>query len=590
MQDNFIKVSKILWCELSNRRQIQLILMFVLMIISAVLEVVNLGAVLPFLGILSSPDTVFTHPMMQQSINYFQIETPEQLILPLTFLFISVVLISGMIRVLYLYVSTRLSIAIGSEFSLKIYKNILNQPYETHASRNSSEIIDGVVNKANVSISSAVLNSLSLVSSIVISLAILGTILIVDTGIAIKTFLAFGIIYACILYFTRKHVSKNSKLVADESIRTIKLLQEGLGGIRDIILDGNHYYYSELYSKANTSLRRAQGTIKIIGGMPRYLLETLGMVMMALLVFMLSKADGNIAASLPFLGLIALSMQRLLPTIQTGYSTFTALKGSQYSILGILGFLQCKSNSNNINRSNIHPIQFNKRISLENIYYGYSKGSHPVINGLNLNIIKGSCIGFIGITGSGKSTLIDIIMGLLEPTKGAIKIDDVPLTTDNLQNWQTRIAHVPQHIFLADSSIEENIAFGIHKNKINRKRVREAAEQAQLLDYISSLPHQFNTIVGENGVRLSGGQRQRIGIARALYKKFDIIVLDEATSSLDNKTESSIIKAIESLEAEVTILMIAHRVTTLKNCDQIIELSKGKIKEIKKYDYLQNNY
>jgi ATP-binding cassette, subfamily B, bacterial PglK len=584
MQDNFIKISKIFWHELTNRRRVQLILMFFLMMISVVVEVVNLGAVLPFLGILSSPDIMFSHPMMQLSINYFQIETPEQLIVPLTILFISVVLISGMIRMLYLYTSTRLCIAIGSEFSLRIYKNILNQPYEIHSSSNTSEIIDGVVNKANLSISSAVLNALSLIGSLVISFAILGTIIFVDTGIAIKTFLAFGIIYTCILYFTRKTVSKNSKFIADKSIHSIKLLQEGLGGIRDIILDGNHYYYSELFRKTNTSLRYAQGTIKIIGGTPRYLLETLGMIMMAFLIFMLSESNGNLAASLPFLGLIALSMQKLLPTIQTGYSSFIALKGSQYSILNVISFLEYKSNSNNSNRLNIHPIQFNKRISLENIYYSYPESSYPVINGLNLDIVKGSCIGFIGITGSGKSTLLDVIMGLLESEEGIIKIDDTPLTAENLLNWQMRIAHVPQRIFLADASIEENIAFGIHKDKINKEKVIKAAERAQLIDYISSLPQQFNTTVGEDGVRLSGGQRQRIGIARALYKEFDVIILDEATSALDNETELSVIEAIGNLEVEITILMIAHRITTLKNCDQIIELSKGKIKEIKKYN------
>jgi ATP-binding cassette subfamily B protein len=209
-----------------------------------------------------------------------------------------------------------------------------------------------------------------------------------------------------------------------------------------------------------------------------------------------------------------------------------------------------------------------------------------VIKNLNLTITKGSRIGFIGTTGSGKSTLLDIIMGLLEPTEGILEIDGQPITMLNHRSWQSHIAHVPQAIFLADSTIEENIAFGVHKNQIDHERVRQAAQQAQIADTIETWPKQYKTFIGERGIRLSGGQRQRIGIARALYKQADLIIFDEATSALDNETEEAVMQAIENLSDDLTILIIAHRLSTLKNCTNIIELSGGEIKRVGSFELI----
>jgi ATP-binding cassette subfamily B protein len=285
---------------------------------------------------------------------------------------------------------------------------------------------------------------------------------------------------------------------------------------------------------------------------------------------------------IPILGALALGAQRLLPFLQQAYSSWTTIRGTQASLKDILTLLDQPIPSHDKNKIS-YPLNFKKNITIENLGFRYNLQSAYVLKELNLTIEKGSCVGFIGTTGSGKSTLLDILMGLLEPTNGHLKIDGQIISSNNNHAWQYHIAHVPQNIFLADSSIEENIAFGLPKKEIDKNRVKEAAQLAQLSSVIEALPDQYQTIVGERGIRLSGGQRQRIGIARAFYKKADIMIFDEATSSLDTETEQAVMKAIQNYSKNLTLLIIAHRLSTLENCTKIVELDNGRIKRIGLY-------
>jgi len=315
------------------------------------------------------------------------------------------------------------------------------------------------------------------------------------------------------------------------------------------------------------------------------------MTLIAGIAYTMSLREDGLTTAIPILGALALGAQRLLPALQQAYSAYSALNGSQSSFQDVLRLLdqplpqyalETDSNKDNESYSEIVPpttISFNKEICLNNLSFKYAADSIEntswILKSINLTIVKGERIGFIGVTGSGKSTLLDIIMGLLPSTSGELTIDGELITSKNIKAWQAHIAHVPQNIYLSDSTIEENIAFGIHKEKINHQQVEKAAKQAQIAELIEEWEEGYQTSVGEQGIRLSGGQRQRIGIARALYKEADVLVFDEATSALDNETEQAVMEAIDGLGRDLTILTIAHRLTTLKGCDRIVKIDNN---------------
>jgi ABC-type multidrug transport system fused ATPase/permease subunit len=570
-----------LWNHISPRRRGQFALLLVLMIFASFAEILSISAVLPFLSILTDPARVFEHPSAQSIIVAMRLTEPEQLLLPLTLAFGLAALVAGAMRLLLLWASTRLSHATGADLSISIYRRTLFQPYAVHVARNSSEIINGISTKTSSTIY-VIHMVVNIISSCVMLIAILVALLIVDPVIALAAFGGFGLIYAFINHLTRNRLLLNSQIVARESTNVIKSLQEGLGGIRDVLIDGSQATYCQIYRNADLPLRRAQGNNSFVAASPRYGVEALGMVLIGALAYSLAQQADGIAKAIPILGALALGAQRLLPVLQQVYSSWSGIQGGQTSLQDTLELLD-QPMPDYVDQPTAEPLPFRHQLCLRQLSFRYNPQTPWVLNNLNLTIVKGGRIGFIGVTGSGKSTLLDIVMGLLQPTYGAIEIDGQPIKPGNYRAWQAHIAHVPQAIFLADSTIEENIAFGVPKKQIDRVRVQQVARQAQIADIIETWPKQYKTFVGERGIRLSGGQRQRIGIARALYKQADVIVFDEATSALDNETEQAVMQAIESLSDELTLLIIAHRLTTLKNCTQIVQLSDGGIKQIGSY-------
>lgn len=570
-----------LWHHTSARRRGQFGLLLVLMIVASFAEILSIGAVLPFLAVLTAPRRVFEHSAAQPFIGLFGFTSAEQLLLPLTIAFCLAALIAGAMRLLLLWASTRLSYATGTDLSMNIYRRTLYQPYAVHIARNSSEIINGIMNKTSVVISTVIM-VLNLIGSSVILMAILIAILSVDSVIALSAVGGFGLIYVFIIRMTRGRLLVNSQRYARESTQVIKSLQEGLGGIRDVLIDGSQEIYCKIYFSADYPMRRAHGDGAFVSSSPRFSIEALGMVLIAAFAYVLAQQSDGIAKAIPVLGALALGAQRLLPALQQVYGAWSGIKSNQVSLQDTLELLD-QPLPTYLAEVAAKPLPFRQQITLDHLAFRYNEQTSWIFQNLNIIIPRGGRIGFIGVTGSGKSTLLDIVMGLLQPTEGTVKVDDKPVTLSNYRAWQAHIAHVPQAVFLADNSIEENIAFGVSKEMIDHDRIKQVARLAQIAETIETLPQQYQTIVGERGIRLSGGQRQRIGIARALYKQADVIILDEATSALDNDTERAVMEAIEGLGSDLTILIIAHRLTTLKNCTQIVELGDGGIRQTGTY-------
>ena len=578
---------KKLWAQLSKRRQKQFRLLLVLMIISSLFEIVSIGMILPFLGALSMPEQVYQYPLMQPIIEVLEISKPSQLMLPLAVLFITAALLTGLIRLTLLYAITRFGYATGADLSINIYRLTLYQDYAVHVSRNSSQIINAIITKTNTVISGTILPTLNFISSMILLIGIMIALFTISTDAALSATITLGLIYWIIVRYTKNRLKKNGQIIADQSTQMVKSLQEGLGGIRDVLVDGTQQFYCRLYRDADLPLRRASGSNIFIGGSPRFAMEAIGMSLIAGLAYISAQQEGGLAAVIPTLGALALGAQRLLPALQLAYDSYSRIKGSNSSLEDVLDLLNQRL-PEHANQPPQNPITFEKEIEIRNVDFRYTLETPWVLKNINLSISKGSCVGFMGVTGSGKSTLIDIIMGLLSPTDGELIIDHKSLNRQNIKSWQAHIAHVPQNIFLSDASIEENIAFGIPKELIDHQQVKKAARQAQISELVGELAKGYQTQVGEQGVRLSGGQRQRIGIARALYKQADVLIFDEATSALDGKTEQLVMDTIRGLGKEITVLIISHRLSTLKQCNFIVKLDKDYSVHVGSYQEIIN--
>lgn len=565
---------KKLWIFIGKRRRFQFKFLIILMIFSSLAEVLSIGAVFPFFKALMEPQKVFEYPILRQLLNMLNVTSSGEVILTVTIIFCVSIVLASITRIFFTWISVRLSFAMGIELSNDIYRRTLYQPYEVHMSRNSSDIINGIWIKVSEVIFYVLIPVLTLISSTILTLTIVITLMLVTPGIALIAMGGLGLIYGVIIKFTKGKLKAGSIIIAEESNNIIKNLQEGLSGIRDVLIDGSQETFCDTYKRTNSVLRNAQGNTQIIGQIPSFVLTSLGMILIAFLSYKLT-ISGGFASAMPSLAALTLGLQRLLPNAQQLYSSWTTMNGSQASLRDVICLLK-QPYPNHIYQP-IQSLPFKNEIVLNDVSFKYNQENSWVLNKFNLTIKKGSRVGFIGTTGCGKSTLLDIVMGLLKPTEGNLMVDGQIITETNCRAWQTHISHVPQNVFLADNTIESNIAFGVPTHLIDKEKVKIAAKKAQLANIIETWPDKYETRVGERGVQLSGGQCQRIGIARALYKEADVIILDEATSALDGETEKEVIASIEALSTDITILVIAHRLNTLDFCTEIIELGQGGI-------------
>ena len=583
-----IVLFKRIYQHIDPRRKFHILILLILMIIASFSEILTLGAILPFLSVLISPEQLFNNSNFHKYFLIVNINDPKNLLLPISVIFAITVVLSGIMRLSLLWFQTKICYSIGADFSFSIYRRTLFQKYSVHISRNSSEVISGISNKANSIMHGALIPILSTLSSVLMLTMLLGVLLYINPIVTIISILGFAGIYASIIKFTNKRLSYYSYISSVKSTQVVKVIQEGLGGIRDVLIDGTQNTYCEIYKKADSPLRNAQANVVIISGSPRFGIESLGIVLIIILAYTLATRDGGIGTAIPTLGAFAMGAQRMLPILQQAYSCWAIIKSSEDYLNDTLDLLDQPLPDYALDNK-AAPMKFKHKITFNNISFKYSEKTEDILSQIFLEIKKGECIGFMGATGSGKSTLLDILMGLITPNKGQLLIDDTAINESNSRFWQSHIAHVPQTIFLSDSTIAENIAFGIPFDEIDLKRVRDVSKKAQISDIIETWDLKYMTYVGERGIRLSGGQRQRIGIARALYKNADVIVFDEATSALDSETEKEVMSSIQNLSQDLTVFIVAHRLTTLKNCTKIVEISNGKILKIGSYlEIVQN--
>lgn len=565
--------------QVSPRRRLQMIALCLLMLVGAAAEMATLGAVVPFLGLLANPGLADQYPIVGRALNVFGIES-DKLLVAAGILFCLIAVGAAAIRILLMWAIYRFTFGLGADLGGEVYRRTLYQPYAWHVSQNTSQILAGI-QKVNAVTNGILVQAIQAVVALVMTLSILTMLFFIDFNTALLAGTGFTILYGLMSWFSRKRLDQNSRLIAQYETGRMQAVQEGLGGIRDVLLDGSQPLYHSRFAFLDHRMRRAQATNSFIAAAPRYVIESAGMVMIVGLAFWLSVHEGGMTGAIPVLGALAIGAQRLLPQMQQVYAAWSAINGSRHQLHDVLALLERPMPvANDDHARPIHLGQPQRSgsaltqplLAFKQVSFRYRPESPPILDQISFSIPRGARIGIVGQTGSGKSTLVDLIMGLLDATEGEILIEGQILKPTNRRIWQQRIAHVPQAIFLSDATIAENIAFGVPAEQIDHAQVCDAARKAQLATFIEGLPAKYHTSVGERGVRLSGGQRQRIGLARALYKQADVLVLDEATSALDDATEQTVMATLTELGDNITVLMIAHRLGTLSGCDAILSL------------------
>ena len=573
---NTVKLLLRLWHRFRPRRRKQAVAVLLLMVIGGFAEVLSIGAVIPFITVLVSPERVLEFGPVETLAQTLGVDRPEDLVLPLAVVFVVGAILAAAIRLAVVWATTRLAVVVGADLSVGAYERTLYQPYSTHINRNTSEVTSGIIQKVEM-IANGILAPLQIaIGSILTMVMVTAVLVLIDPVVAMIALGAFGGGYVAIGRVFQERLVRNGKRVSREQTRVIKAIQEGIGGIRDVLIDGTQTVFLDEFRGADRRMRDARGSNTLMYQAPRVVMDGLAMLLISMLAVALSGRSGGVAEGLPVLGALALGGQRLLPLYQQSYSAIASVLGNRAHLVITLEILE-QPMPETYGLPAPPPMEVMTGLECQHLRFRYTDHGPWVIDDLDLTIPVGTHMGLVGATGCGKSTLLDLLMGLLVPSQGAVLVDGHRLEGDSLRAWQRSIAHVPQHIFLTDSSLVENIAFGVPVAEIDMDRVREAARRAMIAEFIEAEPAGYATVVGERGIRLSGGQRQRIGIARALYKRPHVLILDEATSALDNMTERSVIHSLASLDGEVTMVVVAHRLSTLEDCDVIVEMRDGRI-------------
>lgn len=562
--------------HMTSSRRRQFLAVLGLMIAGGVAEVATIGSLIPFLSFLAQTESAGKFRWPANLFASIAQWTETSLVMAAALVFGSLAISAGALRLTLTWMTQDFIYRLGHELALDTQRRILAQSYSFHIERNTSTMI-AIIDKIEILVLDLVFPLMQALTSGVIAAFIIAILVYIDPFTAVIAAASFSIIYLSASAVTSKRLTANSAIIGTGFHERLKIVQESLGGIRDIIIDKSQSMHLGLFARVNEQLATARATTAFIGAAPRYLIETVGITVIAAIAVIVSSRSGGIAAALPVLGAIALGAQRLLPLIQSVYTGWSTAAGHRSIVAQVLDFLRLPTRPDD--QQDPMPLPFRNRISFQRVSFSYpSRTSATAIRDVSFDIPASSMVALVGETGGGKSTIVDLLMALLEPTEGRVTVDGTPLTSENAMHWQRNIAHVPQFIFLADASIASNIALAFDDEPIDMERVIEVAKMAQLDHFVSSLPNAYDTRVGELGIRLSGGQRQRLGLARALYKRSPLLVLDEATSALDEETEAAVMECLDRLSAEGrTIVIIAHRRSTISSCDVVLRLRNGSL-------------
>lgn len=577
-----------LWKLLTPEQRQKLLGLQGLVVLMAFAEVAGVASIGPFMAVVGDMSRLEGNGAIAQVYQASGMESPRQFIF---WLGVGVITALAGAAAISIYVTWRLALyaqQIGADLSIRLFQHYMHQPWLFHASGSSSQLINKVSQEASRVTGSVIQPLMKMNAKGTLALVLTTAIFIFNPLVAVAGVMIFGAAYWGLFHTVRKRLARNGKTISITSRTRFKLMNEGFGGIKDTLLLGRQADFNRRFEVTNRKLARARGVTSALSQVPRYGMELLAFGgVIFLVLYLLAVHEGNLGTILPILSMYALAGFKLLPAFQQIYASLATIKGniasfdileddlkaSQHTVQALPAYKEDK----------LTPKQ---SITLENIHFSYPGIKEKALSGLTLEIPVNHVIGLVGSTGSGKSTAIDVLLGLIAPQTGALKVDGEPLSGKSLRAWQNNVGFVPQSIFLSDASIRENIAFGLPSDEIDDERVKRASKMALLDEFLDRLPDGLETGVGERGIQLSGGQRQRIGIARALYDDADVLVLDEATSSLDGITEKLVMDAIHNFAGKKTIIMIAHRLATVKQCDSIYLLAGGKVIDQGSHDEL----
>jgi len=576
-----LKQLKELYSLLTDEQRKKLIRLQFLVVLMAFAELGGVLSIGPFMALVGDISQLQGNGIVGDVYRLSGLEDPR------TFLFwagIGVLLALTIAAFISMFTIWRLSIygaRVGAELSSRLYKHYMYQPWLFHASGSSSQLTNQIAQECT-RINSGIINPFMQMNARMVMAALMAvTIFVFNPAVATIGLVVFVLAYMAMYKIVRQRLIRNGNTVTESQRLRFKLMGEGFGGIKDALLLGRQKVFTDRFEKASTRFADAQGKNQAMSQVPRFAMELVAFgSVIFLILYLLAAHDGNMGSILPLLSVYALAGFKLLPAFQQIYSSISMIRGNLAAFEGLRADLKASAETpDQYSAGEIYGAQLTPRksIELKNIQFTYPGKFEPAIRDLTMTIGVNKVIGLVGASGSGKSTTIDILLGLIQPENGELLIDGKPLSKQQLRAWQNALGFVPQSIFLADSSIRDNIAFGLPPELVSDEKVQRAANMANLDELLAEMPDGLNTRVGERGVQLSGGQRQRIGIARALYHNADVLILDEATSALDGITERLVMDAIHDFAGKKTIIMIAHRLATVKQCDSIYLMAEGRV-------------
>jgi len=570
-------------------------ILFGMILIMALLDVIGIASIMPFMAMVASPEVVESNRWLNAVYTMLGFTSTDRFLFFLGVVVFVMLVVSIAFKAATHWAITHFSSMRNYSISRRLVAGYLDQPYDWFLNRHSAELGKAALSEVQFVVEKALLPMMRALAQGTVTIAILLLLVVVDPLLAFLVGGAMGGMYGVIYLIFRRLISRvgQNRLLANEA--RFKVVSEAFGGIKEVKVSGLEHRWLRRFDSAAKQFARTQLIASIVSTIPRFFLEIVAFGgILVLLLFLMARGDG-LQTVLPIIALYALAGVRLMPAVQLVYRELTTLKFTVPAINRLYEDIseqrtkcQAESSSDASSQGRLERLPTPRRsIRLENITYRYPNAKRAVLSRLNISIAAQATVGFVGKSGSGKTTVVDILLGLLIPEAGHLRVDDVTITAENQGAWQKILGYVPQHIFLSDDSIAANIAFGVPQRSIDRQAVERAAKIANLHDFVvEELPDGYDTLVGERGLRLSGGQRQRIGIARALYHEPNVIVMDEATSALDNMTEHAVMDAVHNLDSSTTVLLIAHRLTTVRECDYIYLLDHGQVIGEGTYDEL----